>query len=509
MRIDHVHQYTEHHRFYTFRDFSLSVLDFKVISQIYQPMVGAVAAGLYQLLYHQVPESRTGYSQLEPQRKLFLSLGLEMNDTGRRKLADEASKLEAVGLLQSSRLHIPGSEDVLYEYELLQPLSPSEFFLNQHLTLFLRDKIGKYAVIALREQFYSPEPDELAEAELGKENISLRFDELFRLNAHVIDGELEQALTEVAPARQAAMPAIPAAASAGIRYGEIIMRFPRNSANRQFVERLRSDEDKLAMVNYVAYKYELNAADMSRLLDEDGIFSSSGSLMFDELQQKASQMYRQDRKREEERRVAASRSGYAPGQGEAAGQDAPEEHGVTEEFHLPVPEQLSGRCDIPQYNMLMRNEPYTRFLQRFFPGAVPEWIDRLFERIDLSYKLPGAVINVLIHYVIGTNESQRVTKTFIEAVVSNMLVKQIDTYEKAVVYVREQGRIELRKKQEAETGSAGPAPARTYGGARGNGNRGSRKPAIPIVEKRTTGQKLSQEELEEIRRLAKELDGQG
>ena len=39
--------------------------------------------------------------------------------------------------------------------------------------------------------------------------------------------------------------------------------------------------------------------------------------------------------------------------------------------------------------MLMRNEPHTRFLQRFFPGAVPDWIERVFERMDLNYKLAG------------------------------------------------------------------------------------------------------------------------
>ena len=100
---------------------------------------------------------------------------------------------------------------------------------------------------------------------------------------------------------------------------------------------------------------------------------------------------------------------------------------------MEVPKRLEGRCDIHQYNMLMRNEPHTRFLQRFFPGAMPDLIDRTFERIDLNYKLPAAVINVLIHYVIGTNDSQRVTKTFIEAVASNMLLKQVDTFEKAVL----------------------------------------------------------------------------
>jgi replication initiation and membrane attachment protein len=505
MRITNIHEFTEHHRYYIFRDFSLSVLDLKTIHLIYQPMVGAAAAGLYQLLYYGVEEGKVGYSALEPQRKLFLTLGLDMNDAGRKSLAEHASRLEAVGLLQSSRITLPDGDDLLYEYELQAPLSPEEFFRNQHLTLFLRDKIGKYAVISLREQFSSREPDELAEAALPKENISVPFYELFRLNTQGVDAELEQALSEVAPARQA----LPKGnvETAGIQYGDLILRFPRNSANRKHVEKLRGDDEQLAALNYVAYKYGLNVADLSRLLDEDELFTAGGELLYDELQLRASGIYRQDRKREVDRQRVIARSSASEGEGgEGREEEAPEEFGVEAEFYLEVPAQLTGRCDRPQYNMLMRNEPHTRFLHRFFPGAVPEWLERLFERVDLSYKLPGAVINVLIHYVLGMNESQRVTKTFIEAVASNMLVKQVDTFEKAVGYLRDQAKVEEQKDQRKNASGGGRSQGTSK---RGGYSRGAQKPSIPIVEKKKTGPSVTEAEREEIRKLAMELDGQG
>lgn len=299
MRISNIWQYTEHHRYYIFRDFSLSSLDYKMLSLIYQPMIGAFGVALYQQLYHGIEDGRSGYSTLEPQRKLFLGLGLDMNEAGRKFLIEQASRLEAVGLLQTSRLGLPDQADVIYEYELVQPLSPSEFFRNMHLTMLLRDKVGKYTVISLRESFAAVEPDELAGAPLTKENISVPFYDLFKLNMQSVDDELEQALTEVAPSRQASERQV--MATAGIAYGELILRFQRNSANRRYVERLRNDADQLAQINYVAYKYSLNAADMCRLLDEDGIFEAGGSLNVDELQLRANQLYRQDRKREDDR----------------------------------------------------------------------------------------------------------------------------------------------------------------------------------------------------------------
>ena len=519
MRIEHVHQYTEHHRYYAYRDFSLSAMDLKTIQFIYQPMIGAVAASLYQLLYHHVQEGKVGYSVLESQRKLFLGLGLEMNDAGRRRLADEASRLEAVGLLQTSRIVLHSGDDIVYEYALQAPLSPADFFRTNHLVMLLRDKIGKYAVVALGEQFYVGEPDELAEARPVKESISVPFYELFRLNTHAADEELEQALAEVAPARARVMPAAAAAAmeTAGITYGELILRFPRNAANRACVEQLRTDEEGMAIVNYVAYKYELTAADMCRLLDEDGIFTPEGELLLEDLQRKASQLYRQDRKRSEARNRAAARAGYTPGSQPADQPEAemPDEVEVQAQHYLDVPRQLAGRCDAAQYNMLMRNEPYTRFLKKFFPGAVPEWIDREFERIDLNYKLPDGAINVLIHYVLGMNDSQRLTKGYIESVVSNMLIRTVDSYEKAVAYVQDQLKIEERKREaaaQAEAGggsNGGSGGQRRYNGGRG-GNRSagsaSRKPAIPIVEQSHDAEEVTPEELERLMNLARKLN---
>ncbi|SEO18888.1 helicase DnaB [Paenibacillus sp. OV219] len=512
MRIGSLHHFTEHHRYYTFRDFSLSAVDRKMIALIYQSMIGAFAAGLYQLLYQQAADDKVGYSPLAPQRKLLLGLGLEMSERSRQELVLHASRLEAVGLLQVSKLGVLDNDDVVYEYELMKPLSPDEFFGSPHLTMLLRDKVGKHSVIALRECFYAKEDDELASAELQRENITVPFYELFRLNTQGIDLELEQALTEVAPARQPA-PKPQTLETAGIQYGDIIMRFPRNSANRQYVERLRGDQEAIAQLNYIAYKYNLDAADLSRLLDEDNIFTSKGELLIDELQLRANQMYRQDRKRTDERQRMYGRMSAAKAENEQTddgSDDMPDEVAVQAEYYMDVPAQLAGRCDIHQYNMLMRNEPHTRFIARFFPGAVPEWLIRVFEVIDHNYRLQGAVINVLIHYVLGFNDAQRVTKAFIDTVASNMLMKGIDSFEKAVGYVRDQGKVEADKERRRDGGigaaNASSGAPRSQRGASQRGG-GARKPSIPIMPEAPSGSPLSAEEMEEIRLMARRLDG--
>ncbi|WP_054958184.1 DnaD domain protein [Paenibacillus dakarensis] len=493
MRMTNFLHFTENHRYCVYRDFCLSGLDDKMLSSIYQPMVGAFGISFYRLLIMHVPMEKVGYSAIEQQRRLFLTLGLEPSEKGRRYLIEQTSKLEAVGLLQTSRMYVPETDDYVYEYELQAPLSPSEFFNTQHLTLLLRDKVGKFAVMSLREQLWSKEPQEWSGISLNKENISVPFYDIFELNTHVIDYELEQALTEVEPVRSPAVQqSVPQ--GEGLNYSDIILRFPRESKNRVFVERLRYDHEQMGIVNYVVRKYDLSVQDLCRLLDEDDIFSGTGEVILDELQHRASLHFRQGMKMQEKRQITAGKV-VALHQELNTDPDAPaEEHAVQMEYYVEVPSQFQSKCDIHQYNMMLRNEPYTKLLQTFFPGTVPAHFMEMFEKIDLSYKLPGEVINVLIHYLmslIAAGGEQRINRNFVEAIASNMLLKQVNSYEKAVQYIRDQAKMKGKQ----------AAAART----RSNAKNGKVKPEIPIAHESAQGEAVSEEEYEEMLKLAAEM----
>lgn len=495
MRMTNFLHFTENHRYCVYRDFCLSSLDDKMLISIYQPMVGAFAVSLYRLLVMHVPIEKVGYSAIEQQRRLFLTLGLEPSEKGRKYLIEQTSKLEAVGLLQTSRMYVPETDDYIYEYELQTPLSPSEFFNTQHLTLLLRDKVGKFAVMSLREQLWSKEPQEWSGISLNKENISVPFYDIFELNTHVIDYELEQALTEVEPPRNPVIQqAVPQ--GEGLNYSDIILRFPRESKNRVFVERLRYDHEQLGIVNYVVRKYDLSVQDLCRLLDEDDIFSSQGEVMLDELQHRASLHFRQGMKMQEKRQITAGKVVALHQELNTDPDVLTEEHAVQMEYYVEVPSQFQSKCDIHQYNMMLRNEPYTKLLQTFFPGSVPAHFMEMFEKIDLSYKLPGEVINVLIHYLmslIAAGGDQRINRNFVEAIASNMLLKQVNSYEKAVQYIRDQAKMKGKQ--------AAAAASRTRSYAKG----GKVKPDIPVALESAQGDVVTEEEYEEMLRLAEEM----
>ncbi|MDB5052635.1 MAG: replication initiation and rane attachment protein DnaB/DnaD family [Bacilli bacterium] len=494
MRITNLHHFTENHRFCIYRDFSLSGLDYRMLSSIYQPMIGAFAISLYMTLYQQLSSEKVGFSPLEQQRKLFFSLELEHGERGRKFFVEQSSKLEAVGLLQTTRRFIESNDDYIYEYQLTQPLAPQEFFKNQHLILLLRDKVGKHMVLFLHEDLVAEEPDEIKQT--NSENLSVPFYELFKLNTQVIDYELEQALYQTAASRQSDGKLD--VTTKGFAYEDIIMRFPRESRNRAFVENIRFRPDQLAAVNIVAKKYHLTLQETCRLLDEDTVFDDEGNLLVDLLQYKANLFYRQVKKREESQDRHVQKMDE---QGRTEEDEMQEEKSVEMAFYLDVPTVFQGQCDVHQYNMLLRNEPYTLVLKRFFSqGSVPDGVLDIFEKIDLNYKLHEEVINVLIHFIHADRRSW--AKSSIEAVASDLLGKQIITYEQAVGYVRDKAKYREQAAARSTTGADRGAYSKTR-----NANAGKQKPKISIIADGPVSKPLSNEQIEAIRQRARKLDG--
>lgn len=519
MRVSNLLEFTENHRFIAYRDFALSALDRKVLVQLYQPLVGSLAVSFYLLLYHRLGEDEIGYATPDQQRGLFLGLGLDMGPDSRRRLIEQSSRLEAVGLLRVYRRYDPVSEETLYEYELKPPLPPHRFFAHPYLTLLLRDRIGKYAHLELHRAL-EPDPPAVLDRFLSREDVSVPPSEMFRMGT----GAGERPGTDVADSAAEAPfppdegPEVPER----IRHADILFRFPRGSANRKWVERLRHMPEAMVRINYIAYKYELHAPEISRLLDEDGAFREDGQPDWDLLDRRARELYRQDRKREKERAIRLARLGAAEEEAVAAG--LPEVLGEAEgvaptegagsgtgrtdpEPGLEVPKRFPSAISVQAYNDLLRHKPWTRVLKLFFPGAVPDPFLRVFEKIDAAYRLPEPVINVLIHYVMSMDETQRLSEPFIDAIAANMLAKGIATYEEAVVYVR--GQEKLREVLERRAGDGAVRGDRTVPEGKrsgsGRGRAAGRKPDMPVVEDDGTEREMTPEELQNLYELARKF----
>jgi replication initiation and membrane attachment protein len=156
---------------------------------------------------------------------------------------------------------------------------------------------------------------------------------------------------------------------------------------------------------------------------------------------------------------------------------------------------------------MLRNEPYTKVLQRFFPHAkVPDGVFDIFEKVDLTYKVSGEVINVMIHFIHAERRSW--SKTSIEQLASDLLGKHISRYEQAVDYVREKRKQKLEISQRIAGSSNASSIGRanggrgSVGGSNGKASRGtSQKPKLPVASSRSNLEPPTPEELDHIRKI--------
>jgi replication initiation and membrane attachment protein len=509
MKMSSLMHFTENHRFTVFRDGTLGSLEVKMMTGAYQPMIGVVAAGLYSLLQQQLPADQSGYTPLEQQRKLFQSLDIEPNENGRKQLIGALSKLEAVGLLQSSQLENAQSEEYLYEYRLFAPLKPDEFFQTAHLVLLLRDKIGEHALESLRAGLVAEIPSELDDPYLIRKELSSPFYEVFTLSRAAATAHKEskwpgdgEQVHQAIHVRQ--LPEV------RFSHSQIVARIPRSSLNRRYIERLEEHQNIIERLNYYADKYGLTLKELGQLLDEDAVFDMSGEWMEKEFERRAESLYLQRHKREEGVDWGLVEQ-LNQTQSESAAASATIAADVVE-VGFDVPENLRDRFDAASYNRMLRSEPYTKVLQLFIAPTIMGTTKELFSKLSVLYRFPDEVLNALIHHM-RVNQLPW-NKTYIEKVASSLQGQQIADYGQAVAYFRREMEArqarERSKNQPAGERASRSSPARTSSGNRGTGSRGAgtgaKKPKLPVYRPSEPGKPLTAEEEAEFDRLLRQLE---
>lgn len=123
----------------------LTGTDRKIITMLYQPLMGAECLALYQTLFTEVEENRL-WSEAHSHVQL-----LNMLDISLKALFEARLKLEGLGLLKS---YVKTENDQrFYVYEILPPLSPEKFFSDGLLNIYLYSKIGNAQFQRLRRFF--------------------------------------------------------------------------------------------------------------------------------------------------------------------------------------------------------------------------------------------------------------------------------------------------------------------------------------------------------------------
>lgn len=119
--------------------------DRKILTLLYQPLIGPIGYSLYMTLWAEVEENRL-WAEPSTHHSLMSMLGLNLKEIHKARL-----KLEGMGLIKAFVRNDSGERS--FVYELQPPLNPEQFFLDGMLNIYLYRKIGKNQFLRLKRFF--------------------------------------------------------------------------------------------------------------------------------------------------------------------------------------------------------------------------------------------------------------------------------------------------------------------------------------------------------------------
>lgn len=119
--------------------------DRKVLTFLYQPLVGTTSFSLYMTLWAELEENRL-WSEQNSHHSLMTLMGLNLKEIYEARL-----RLEGMGLITTLVRNDEGERSFIYQLQ--PPLTPEQFFLDGMLNIYLYRKIGKNQFVRLKRFF--------------------------------------------------------------------------------------------------------------------------------------------------------------------------------------------------------------------------------------------------------------------------------------------------------------------------------------------------------------------
>lgn len=378
--------------------------DRKIVSMLYQPIVGFTAVSLYFTLLDDLDKSAL-MSEDQTHHHLMATMQLKLED-----IIIAREKLEGVGLIKT---YIKKGSINNYVYLVFSPISANEFFNHPILNIVLYNNLGKKEYEKLLNYYKIPRINLK-----DYEEITCSFDDVFTS----VKGNILE-MTEDITKRDSNNIEI----NKGIDFNLLISSIPDNN----LTEKTFNKETK-ELINALSFTYNLSTLDMQNLvrnsLNEKGLIDKT-------LLRKSCRDYYQ-----------FDNNGNLP---TLIYNKQPD--------YLKKPTGDTSKWARMVYAFENLN-PY-QFLKAKYKGAEPTDRDkRLIENLLVDQKLNPGVVNVLIAYVLKINNEQ-LKKSYVETIAGQWKRLNIETVEEAMrITEKEHKKI---KKKLAETSTKTPTTKKT------------------------------------------------
>lgn len=351
--------------------------DRRLVSMLYQPIIGYTAVSLYFTLLDDLDRSELmSYDLTHHHLMATMQLKLET-------IVEAREKLEACGLLKT---YFKAGNINQYVYLIYSPMSAHEFLTHPILSVVLYNNLGKKEYERIVNYFKIPHV-----SLKDYEDITASFDEVFTS----VSGNVME-LGDTIRKRESRQPFI----EKGIDFNMLISSIPASMVNDRCFSK-----DVKELINALSFTYHLDTLAMQGLVRDS--LNEKGMIDKAQLRKSCREYY----------------------QFENAG-DLPTVIYNKQPDYLKKPAGDHSKWAKMVY-AFENLTPY-QFLKAKYKGAEPTDRDkRLIESLLVDQKLNPGVVNVLIAYVLKINHEQ-LKKSYVETIAGQWKRLNIETVEEAM-----------------------------------------------------------------------------
>lgn len=389
--------------------------DLKVLTFLYQPLLGPLCISLYLVLRSQVAEDR-----LVSRRNTHYFL-MNVMDTGLAEIYSARLRLEAIGLLET---YVKKAGDRRsFVYELKPPLSPARFFSDELLNMYLFQQVGKKQYMNLKSYFMDqrlPEP--------GYEKITKSFPEVF---ASVIPDDGERDEMENGEGLKAMER--PMAKSLRVEPQDFDFQLLVGLVER-VVPRFAITPEVKEVIFKLAFLYGFDPIEMKDILMES--LTDGKEIDVEKMRKKARDRY--------------LLFNY---------QKLPK---IVDRIQSPALSSNIAEPKTPEERLIRYLETVSprQLLEDLSRGGTASEADlRLVEDIMIRQKLPPGVVNVLIHYCMLRTD-MKFSRSFAERIASHWARKEVRTVRQAMDLAKSEHQKYLNWQKEKEKDKKNPKTRR-------------------------------------------------
>ncbi len=381
----------------------ISDIDLKILNMLYLPITGSLAIMLYHTLINDMDKQEILSDELD-HAHLLSNLHVSIDELIRARHV-----LEAIGLLK-----VYYKEDTVnrYIYELYSPVSAHEFFTHPVLNVVLYSNVGKREYERLVNYFKMIKINKE-----GYTEITSKFSDVFDSVPYTSSDMYSDSIRKYNKQKLNI--------NSAFDINFLIETMPKSIDSKIFTKDLQE------LIIQLAYLYDIDAVKMQNILRT--CINENGSVNRDELRKVARNHYQFDH------------SGLLP---------TVIEHAQPEYLRKPVGDNSKLSKMIYTFETI---SPYD-FLRSKHNGAEPVKRDlKLLEDLIIDYKLKPGVVNVLIDYVLKTNDN-KINRSLVETIAGQWSRKKIETVEEAMEVAKKTYNSQTRNKVIKKVNKEGNVP---------------------------------------------------